>query len=103
MGGRNNECPSDVDARLSKNPSHGTFEEQRGGPTEGRRGYHHLSEKVCPMQCHASHRTLPAVSRVTTPENYEGGGRGQRTKFRTDCIAFIAAAAAAAPAAAELN
>ena len=59
--GRNNECPSDVDARLSKNPSHGTFEEQRGGPTEGRRGYHHLSEKVCPMQCHASHRTLPAV------------------------------------------
>ena len=94
--GRNNECSSDVDARLSKNPSHGTFEELRRGRMEGS---HHLSEKVCPMQCHASHRTLPAL--VLQRSSTRTTKKGQCTKFRTDCIAFIAAAAAAA--AAELN
>ena len=39
----------------------------------------HLREKVGPMRCHGSHRTLPAVAatRVITPENDEEGKRLQ--------------------------
>ena len=88
--GRNNEYPPDVDTRLFKIRPLGrlrnTVADRQG--EEDWRGLTISVEKVCPMQCHASTRTTPAT------RNDSCWKEGEAHQVRTDCNAFIAAAAA---------